>query len=285
MAQVPPAVSRCRLGPCVSKFHCTLECEICSKPYALPRSTYERGQSKFCSRECHGIATAQKYKSRRRTLVCLECGDKYERNVSSSLNSSFCSRVCQNRAQARSLRGEQYSKTIADRGRLVFDPEDEQLRSRVYFNQFGRPTVNIDGRRVQLSRLVLSLAGVNISSLVVDHANGDFTDNRKANLRPCSRSENSCNRHKNRTKIPGVIHNPRCRTNPYRVQIAFDGRIYSLPWVSDRERAIALRNHVAKQMQGDFAVMQITSYRLSVEDFGWVIEHLAVKTDHRKKTA
>jgi hypothetical protein len=166
---------------------------------------------------------------------------------------------------------------------LTLDEEDEHLRARTYFNQSGRPTVAIDGRRVQLSRLILSLAGMSLFGLVVDHVSGDILDNRKTNLRPCSRSDNACNRHKHQTSNPGVVYNPRCGKRPYHVQISYDGMVYSLPRISDRERAIAIRNHVAIRVQGQFAVIQLTSYRLSQEDIGWIDANMAVKPDHRKR--
>lgn len=55
---------------------------------------------------------------------------------------------------------------------------------------FGSSKDKTDPRRIHLSRLLMSPG----EGMVVDHINGDTLDNRRANLRVCSRSQNNANR-------------------------------------------------------------------------------------------
>lgn len=78
--------------------------------------------------------------------------------------------------------------------------------------------------KIRCHRLIL---GVQESKLIVDHKNGDRTDNRKSNLRVASASLNSHNRHKeaNRVRL-GVFRGVHYieKRNKYEVKISVNGK-------------------------------------------------------------
>lgn len=59
--------------------------------------------------------------------------------------------------------------------------------------------------RKELSRLILN---INDSNMIVDHINGDSTDNTKQNLRVCTQQENLCNKHFMSNNTSGLIGIP-----------------------------------------------------------------------------
>lgn len=70
--------------------------------------------------------------------------------------------------------------------------------------QEHRAVVWIDGEKYQAPRVILSMARGRVvpTHLVVDHINGDQLDNRPANLRSVTRTQNQLNRKDNRPPPP-----------------------------------------------------------------------------------
>lgn len=85
----------------------------------------------------------------------------------------------------------------------------------------------------------------------VDHANGNPSDDRWANLRPASRSQNCANRKKAATKtgVRGVAF----RFGSYIAQIKKNGKNIHLGCFSTLEEASAAYKNAAKKLFGDFA--------------------------------
>lgn len=67
-------------------------------------------------------------------------------------------------------------------------------------NKYNYARARYHGKNVKMHRLILSVFDENVH---VDHINGNTLDNRKINLRACSRSENKCNSIKN-TKTSSI---------------------------------------------------------------------------------
>lgn len=257
-----------------SRFFCVFSCEQCGEQYAIPKCRTERRQTKFCRRSCKD--RAEKPKSRV-DLVCRECGANYTRVKSSAHNSLFCSITCKNINYGRSVRTTTYDKVIQQRALVLLDDGDENFRRRIWFNQLGRPQVNTNGKREQLARAILMASGLTVDGKIVDHINRNFLDNRKTNLRICNASQNSCNKIQNRTPAQGLVK----YSSSYAVRVAFQYQVYSLPAISDEQKARAFRDYIAKQKQGEFCVEIGSSYEISEQDVEWIRSNIRVSVDRR----
>jgi hypothetical protein len=88
----------------------------------------------------------------------------------------------------------------------------------------------------------------------VDHISGDKLDNRRANLRVCSVSENNCNQGCYRNNSSGYKGVDWCsRKRRWRAQIAKDGRHYSLGLFRDKSTAARVYDAAAREIHGAFA--------------------------------
>jgi hypothetical protein len=90
---------------------------------------------------------------------------------------------------------------------------------------------------------------------VVDHANHDGLDNRKANLRPCSQSENQANRRKTigSSQFKGV--HLEAQTGRWRAEIRHDGKRLRGPRFTSELEAAAWYDEKAWELFGDFALL------------------------------
>jgi hypothetical protein len=91
----------------------------------------------------------------------------------------------------------------------------------------------------------------------VDHANGDRLDNRLANLRPCSSSQNKCNsvmRSDNTSGYKGVTWSK--KSKKWRARIYLSGREKNLGWFSTAHDAYEAYNNAAMSAYGEFAKPQ-----------------------------
>lgn len=87
------------------------------------------------------------------------------------------------------------------------------------------------------------------NSAEVDHINGNGLDNRRSNLRPCTRTQNNANRFDDGTK--GVHFDK--QSGKYRAQIECNGVRYRLGRFSNFIDAKNAYNNKAKELFGDFA--------------------------------
>lgn len=95
------------------------------------------------------------------------------------------------------------------------------------------------------------------SGLVVDHINGDTLDNRRANLRICTRAQNLRNaktRRHSSTGVKGVyVRANKNSPMPWRAKIQADGKIFRLGKFATAEEAHAAYCEAASRLHGEFA--------------------------------
>lgn len=89
---------------------------------------------------------------------------------------------------------------------------------------------------------------------IVDHINGNTFDNRKNNLRICTREDNTKNRSKNYNNTSGYkgvsFHKNYKRWISY---IGVNGKLIHLGWFDDKKEAALAYNEAAKKYFGEFA--------------------------------
>lgn len=86
----------------------------------------------------------------------------------------------------------------------------------------------------------------------IDHINGDKLDNRKANLRFCTASENQCNRtKKGANKYIGVY----AHKVGFHASINKDKKMFYLGYFKSAKKAAKARDLKAIELHGEFAVL------------------------------
>ena len=150
---------------------------------------------------------------------------------------------------------------------LHYDPETGVFTWNISTNNFvkigsvaGSPDdkgyllIQIDGRRHKAHRLAWLYETGKWPRDMIDHVNGISSDNRFANLREATRSENMCNKGppaNNRTGLKGVRW--RSEHRRWQAQIGVNGQKKHLGYFSTPEEAHAAYAAAAKAFHGDFA--------------------------------
>lgn len=88
----------------------------------------------------------------------------------------------------------------------------------------------------------------------VDHINGDGLDNRRENLRVCTRSQNNANRHRTQSKSSPIkgVHFEKC-TGRWRAEVHCNGKRHTLGRFDRIEDAAAAYAAKAAELFGNFA--------------------------------
>lgn len=94
------------------------------------------------------------------------------------------------------------------------------------------------------------------SDRLIDHKNGNRCDNRRDNLRICTRSENAMNRGKtkqNSSGYKGIYPEKHSKTNPWRAKIQIRGKSVQLGSFSSAKAAAEAYCEAALKYHGEYA--------------------------------
>lgn len=93
-----------------------------------------------------------------------------------------------------------------------------------------------------------------------DHINRDKLDNRKLNIRICSKAENQQNqpvRSDSSTGYKGVTPWPRGKVRRWKAYIGINNRVNSLGYYETKEEAAYVYDQAALQLYGDYASLNL----------------------------
>lgn len=119
-------------------------------------------------------------------------------------------------------------------------------------NSAGYRVITIENRRVFAHRLAWLYVYGEYPHLMVDHIDGNKSNNAISNLRLATRSQNAVNTHKNRSNKLG-IKGVNIAYGRYRAQIGVNGKKYCLGHFATPEEAKAAYEEAAKLHFGEFA--------------------------------
>lgn len=115
--------------------------------------------------------------------------------------------------------------------------------------------IRLNGVLFRDQRLACAMSGVDIEGKVVDHINGDPSDNRLVNLRACSHSENMKNLSSHNDNVysgwKGVSKDP--RSGKWYSRIHLDGKTLYLGSFSDEREAAEAYLFAALEHSGEYA--------------------------------
>jgi hypothetical protein len=136
----------------------------------------------------------------------------------------------------------EYLSNIAEIGswRLKHSPE------KIYFvHTTNYPTVQV----ITLHRFIMNIP----KEMEVDHINGDTLDNRKVNLRVCTKSENNCNRKINQNNTSGYKGvSYKMSRHKWCAKIGVNNKNIHLGYFDSPEEAYAAYCIASKKYHGEF---------------------------------
>lgn len=138
---------------------------------------------------------------------------------------------------------------------IIVDGSDYEWLSKFTWhigNGYAMRNLRIGGNRttIYMHREIMNTP----SEYHTDHINGIKTDNRRCNLRVCTRSENSSNRGaalNNKTRLKGVCKNSYCETFRSRIQV--NGKRIHLGYFATAEEAQQVYIAASLEYHGAFS--------------------------------
>jgi hypothetical protein len=131
----------------------------------------------------------------------------------------------------------------------LIDEADAQICLRYHWcmTSHGYAETRVSGKLIRLHRFIM-----NFPTQEVDHINGNKLDNRRSNLRVCTRTQNACNLNPRPgcySRFKGVWKN-KLRWCAF---ITANGKRIYLGNFKTEEQAASAYNHAALRQHGDFA--------------------------------
>lgn len=145
----------------------------------------------------------------------------------------------------------------AKQGYAKVDIEDAILATHNWSKHHtGNAHARIDGKTVTMESLIADKK----EGMQIDHINHDRLDNRKANLRVCTKDENRRNAVKakhNTTGYKGVVAS--ITLGKYRAQIGYKGKKIHIGTFATTEEAAIAYDLKARELFGEFAYLNFNS--------------------------
>lgn len=121
-------------------------------------------------------------------------------------------------------------------------------------NWRGYTSIWINGLQYYAHRLAWAFCHGSFPCGDIDHINENKSDNRIANIRIASRSENMFNRGKNKNNTSGIKGVTFCKaTRRWRAQITIDRKSVNIGRFKTKEEAASAYMEKAQQFRGEFA--------------------------------
>lgn len=137
----------------------------------------------------------------------------------------------------------------AKQGYALVDIEDMWVDRYYWNNHHGYAEGQVEGRHNSMHRLIMSPP----PDMQVDHISHDRLDNRRSNLRICTKTENKRNsgkRMSNTTGYKGVV---KAYGGKYVAKLGYNGKKLHLGTYDDPKAAARAYDEKAKELHGDFA--------------------------------
>ena len=142
---------------------------------------------------------------------------------------------------------------------FTYDPETGEMtrngKQVGWRNSSGHMRFDFERRKLYIHRIAFAMMGHELP-VEVDHINGNPSDNRWCNLRPCTHADNLKNSRKrshSRQPYKGVRQHKSIGGGRWQARISADGREYSLGYFATPEEAAAAYAKAATALHGEFA--------------------------------
>jgi len=144
---------------------------------------------------------------------------------------------------------------VHDGKTFIIDIEDaKKVLEHTWFITLGYPKTHSTklNTKIPVHNIVMDVP----DGFLVDHVNHNTLDNRKVNLRVCTKQENSFNKKKIEScssRFKGVCWNK--RKNKWQAEIKFNGKSYFLGYFGNENEAATIYNERAKSFFGEYAYL------------------------------